>query len=218
MDYSALVKQLTLEMKKGVQYKRMDKPFRILTVIAMIPLIVAFVLSKLGFWFTLFFYKMLSSPADALHKWLRDQKDDVQHATQAVIYLVCLPAIFGLQLLLAACSFTFFVQWFVLMIEGYLLSLGGIKWQPFVTEASFGEDAAVDYKPGKIGAMVFSGVAIGSVALGILFSAVTALVALIAPEAVTAYGVIGAIAGIFYGIYWLTIVIVNPIMFKRIEK
>ena len=37
MNYSKLVKQLTAEMKKGVQYKDIPKIFKIFLIIAMIP-------------------------------------------------------------------------------------------------------------------------------------------------------------------------------------
>ena len=86
---------------------------------------------------TNFFFKMLAAPADYLDKWLKAEKEGVQHATQAVIYLVALPTVFGFQVLLSLNAFSFFFQWFFLQIQAYILTLGGTKWQPFITEAKF---------------------------------------------------------------------------------
>lgn len=226
MDYSALVKQLTLEMKKGAQYKRIDNPFRIFAIVAMIPLIVSFILTKLGYWCILFFYKMLDTPAEALHKWLRDQKDEVQHATQAVMYWVCLPAIFSLRLLQAFCEFAFFVQWFALMVQGYLLTLGGIKWQPFLTDVSFDEDDAAEYKPGKTGAIIFSCVACAAMLLSILFVAVLYILykILVGYPDVFSEGYLKAmeimrdLSKAFANVHLLTILVINPIFFRRVKK
>ena len=225
MDYSAIVKQLTCEMKKGGQYKRLPAIFRIFAIVAMIPLIVAFVLTKLAYWCVLFFYKMIATPAESLHQWLRGQKDEVQHATQAVMYLVCLPAIFSLRLVQAFCEFTFFIYWFVLMVEGYLLTLGGIKWQPFLNEATF-EEEDVDYKPGNTPAIVFTCVAFGAMALSILFFAVLYILnkILVGNPDVFSEGYVKAMDVMrdlyknFGLIHMLTILVVNPIMFRRVKK
>ena len=157
MDYAKLLRQLTTEMKTGVQYARIPKPFRIFAIIAMIPLIVAFVLTMVGYWIAIFFYKLISSPAEYLHQWLRNQKDEVHHATQAVMYFLCLPFIFGLQVGLAFNAISFFFQWFFLMIQGYLLTLGGIRWQPFITEAKFDEEEPeYELKPEATAASIFA--------------------------------------------------------------
>ena len=140
MDYSKLIKDLTAEMKKGKTYKALPIALRIIFIILFIPLILSFLLSKLIFWFTIFFYKMLAAPAEHLHKWLTSQKDDVQHLTQAVMYIVCLPVIFGFQVALSFNAIAFFFQWFGIQIVAYILTLGGTRWQPFITEATFDQE------------------------------------------------------------------------------
>ena len=214
MDYSKLIKNLTAEMKKGIQFKRIPSPYKIFAIIAVVPLIISFVLSKFFYWVTLFFYKMISAPADQLHKWLTSQKDGVQHATQAVMYWVCLPFIFGLQILLSFNAISFFFQWFSLMLQGYLLTLGGIKWQPFITEAEFDEeDEEYELKPELTGVSVFSCAAGGSLVLCIFCTFIMLLI-----EHNDFYDFLGFARVFFYAVYAISLYIVNPCMFKKVPK
>ncbi len=72
-----------------------------------------------------------------LQRWLDSKKDGVEHATQVVIYFVCLPTIFSQQILLAFASFAFYFQWFGLVLGAYIMTLGAVRWQPVITEATF---------------------------------------------------------------------------------
>ena len=137
MNYSALIKGLVAEMKQGKRLAKMSTPVKIILIIILIPFIVGFALSKFAYAVTLFFYKMISAPAEYLQNWLTSQKDGVQHATQAVMYAVCLPTIFGLQVMLSFNAFAFYFQWFFLQIQAYIVTLGGITWQPYITDAKF---------------------------------------------------------------------------------
>lgn len=213
MNYAKLVKDLTNEMKKGVQYKRLPSPYHIFAVIGMIPWIVFFVLTKALYMITLFFYEMISAPADYLHTWLKEQKDDVQHATQAVMYFVCLPFIFFLRVLLSFSAMHFFLQWFLLMIEGYVLTLGGIRWQPFITEAKFEEEEGeYELTPGETGACVFVCALFGLFALYVIMFLISLFVD----------GSAGQTLSFVCLLLWLFYVvasgIVNPCLFKKQPK
>ena len=206
MDYAKQLKSLTLEMKKGAQFKRIPFPFNIPAIIAVIPFILGFVLAKIGFVLFIYLYKMVASPADYLHQWLKNQKDEVEHATQAVMYFVCLPTIFGMQVILAFFSFVMFIQWLIMMINAYLLTLGGIRWQPFINDIDCAEDTAeYEYKPSGMAASIFACIAAGALVLGILFNLI--------PVAA-----LDAVATAFYIIYAVVMYIVNPLLFKRIAK
>ena len=137
MNYAALLKNLSKEAKTNSNLKKMNIIGRIILTIIFIPLFIAFFFSKIGFWLTMFFYKMVAAPAEYLNKWLEAEREGVQHATQAVIYFVCLPTIFSFQITLSINAISFFMQWFCLQIQAFILTLGGTKWQPFITEASF---------------------------------------------------------------------------------
>lgn len=223
MDYSKLINNLTAEMKKGTQYARIPLVARIFLIVAMIPLIISFVVTKIFYWITLFGYKMIASPAEYLHEWLKKQKDEVQHATQAVMYWVCLPFIFGLQLLLSFSSLVFFIQWFLLMIQGYLLTLGGIKWQPFITEAVFEEDnTEYECKPSEKAASIFAYVAGGVVAVIILLTLIAKIfepaIYDAGPGLYKFYRGLGSVKNFFSYVHIILIAIVNPILFKRVPK
>lgn len=214
MDYSKLINSLTAEMKKGIQYKRIPQPFKALLIVAMIPLIVSFVLSKFIYSVTLFFYKMISAPAEHLHRWLKDQKDEVHHATQAVMYFVCLPYIFLLQVLLSLNAFAFYFQWFFLMLQGYLLSLGGIKWQPIITEASFEDEACEgELKPDLNIVNVFACVAFATFALCVLIPIITRYINPF--EHYKLYIFFAKTGRIVKLVHAALICIVNPILFKK---
>ena len=105
MNYSKLLSQLTKEMKtKVARWDKMKKGLKIFLIIVFVPFIASFIINKICFWLTMFVYQLLGAPADHLHKWLRAEKDEVKHATQAVLYAICLPVVFGLQVVLSLAS------------------------------------------------------------------------------------------------------------------
>lgn len=216
MDYAKLVKSLIAEVKKGGQYARIPNPFKIFALVAMIPVAVLFVVSVVAYWVTLFFYKMISAPAEYLHQWLKGQKDDVQHATQAVMYFVCLPTIFSLQILLSLSAISFYIQWFFMMVWGYLLSLGAVKWQPFLNEAKFDDaDDACAFAPSDTVAIVYSCVALGVLAVWLVMTILGDHI-----EFKTYKDMLGYFkaVNIFRWVYLAVVMVVNPILFKRSSK
>lgn len=139
MDYLKLLKGLKQEFIYAgkLKYEKLNVVLRFILTIIFIPLRVSFFFARLGYWFTWFFFKAISAPVDYLQKWLKEQKEGIHHATQAVLYFVCLPFIFGQQVILAFSSFAFFFQWFGLMLSAYIMTLGAVRWQPVITEATF---------------------------------------------------------------------------------
>ena len=215
MNYLSHIKNLVSSIKNNARYNAIPAPFKALAIIAMIPLIISFVISKFFYMVTVFFYKMISSPADHLHQWLKSQKNEVQHATQAVMYFICLPTIFFFQVLLSFSSFIFYIQWFFLMIQGYLLSLCGIDWQPFMFDAKFdapeaNDAAALETKtvPGTSTYIGFSCALFASFALSVVLSIVATVAQL---NIYVPILIIGAI-------YDILLCIVNPILFRKRSK
>ena len=139
MDYLKLLNDLKKEFFEAgkAKYNSMNKFLALVLTIVFIPMRVGFFFARLFYWFTWFFFKALSAPVDYLQNWLKEQKDDVKHATQAVMYVVCLPFIFSQQILLAFNSFAFFFQWFGLMLSAYIMTLGAVRWQPVISDAEF---------------------------------------------------------------------------------
>ena len=207
MHYSTLMKGLLSEIKQGVQYKRMITPIKVLAIIAMAPWVATFEILSFIYRVCLFVYKALAAPASHLHQWMKEQKDEVKHATQAVLYAVCLPVIFLFQIALSLFSIVFYLVWFVYMLNGYILSFGGIKWQPSIADASYeNSDVSGNYKPGFVGTTVFVSMTFGFLALALLFGLIFA----VAPFVETL-----ALMMVFAGAYAVMVWIVNPIMFRK---
>ena len=139
MDYLKLLNGLKKEFFEAgkAKYESLNIVVRVLLTLVFIPLRVSFFFARLGYWFTWFFFKCLSTPVDYLQSWLNAQKDEVHPATQVVLYLVCIPVIFSQQVMLAMNAFAFFFQWFGLMISAYVMTLGAVRWQPVISEATF---------------------------------------------------------------------------------
>ena len=132
MDYQKSIQSLLKEAKAGLSYKQLAKPYRIFLIIALFPLILAEYALIISYYVQLFFYNALMSPVTYLESWKDKNKEGIQHATQAVLYFVSTPFIFFLRVVLSLMSFNFFFLWFFLMCFTYLVTLGGIKWQPCI--------------------------------------------------------------------------------------
>ena len=139
MNYWKLVEGLSKEfLEEGrVRYNRLNVVLRFICTIIFIPGRIAFFFARLAFWFVWFAFKAISAPVDYLQNWLKKQKEETNKATQVVLYLVCMPMIFYMQFVIAMLSYVFFIQWFGLMLSAYILTLGAVRWQPFVNEATF---------------------------------------------------------------------------------
>lgn len=209
MHYSTLMKGLLSEIKQGVQYKRMPTAVKVLAIIAMAPWVATFEIIGFIYRVCLFVYKMLAAPASHLHQWMKEQKDDVKHATQAVLYAVCLPFIFLLQIVLSLFSVVFYLVWFLYMLNGYILSFGGIKWQPSIADASYeNSDVSGNYKPGKVGTIIYVSMTLGFLVLTGVFFLVRLAKPLIATAAAYQFLMIA---------YAIMSWIVNPIMFRKVK-
>ena len=139
MDYLKLLNGLKNEFIEAgkTKYKSLFIVWRILLTILFIPLRIGFFFGRLSYWLTWFFFKCLATPVEYLQKWLNNQQEGIHPASQAVLYFCCIPTIFAQQVLLAFCAFSFFFQWFSLMVSAYIMTLGAVRWQPVISDAKF---------------------------------------------------------------------------------
>ena len=159
MDYGYLVENLLNEAKRGIQYQSMNKICKILLIIGFIPLIISTVLSVCGYYVLLFFYKGFSAPLEYLHQLVKKEGQEVKHATQFAIYWIAFPFIFVLYVFQAMAAVMFYFAWFGLMVNVYLVTLGGVKWQPFLMDVKFDDEVSeYDLEPGDKGVTIFTGV------------------------------------------------------------
>ena len=141
MDYLKQLNNLKKEFfaANRERYQSMNIVLKILLTIVFIPLRVGFFFGRLFYWFTWFFFKAIAAPVDYLCAWLDKQKESLGDISKAVLILICMPFIFSQQIILAFNSFSFFFQWFGLVLQAYIMTLGKIKWQPVIFEAKFDE-------------------------------------------------------------------------------
>ena len=139
MDYLKLLRGLKKEFFAANKeiYNNINIVVRVILTIVFIPLRVSFFFARLGYWFTWFFFKCFATPVDYLQAWLDKQQEGIHPAAQAILYFCCIPTIFGQQILLAFNAFSFFFQWFGLMLSAYIMTLGKVRWQPVISEAKF---------------------------------------------------------------------------------
>ena len=142
MNYLKLLQNLKADFKKAnrERYLNMNIVFRFIFTIIFIPLRVSFFFSKLIYWFIWFFFKAFTAPVDYLANWFESQKAGLGDISKAILVWVCVPFIFFQQVILALNAFSFFFQWFGLMLVSYIMTLGAVKWQPVISNAVFPEE------------------------------------------------------------------------------
>jgi hypothetical protein len=131
-------------------------------------------------------YKGVISPLDFLHKTLQAEAKDVKHATQAIIYWISWPFVFFMYVMNSFYAVLFYFSWFGLMLNTYLVTLGGVRWQPFITDAVYDDvelestntDAQVNSFALTI--FVFAAIIIGAAVLSLVVSEFFSLIASIA--------------------------------------
>ena len=173
----------------------------------MLPVILADVLLFVFYEFLAFIHKGLSTPIDILHGFVKKEREEVKHLTQAVVYAITLPWIFFNYILLSLVSFLFYFVWFFIMICTYVLTLGGIRWQPFISEATYPAETNFKYLRSDKTISKFAVVSCIALALTTIFY----LCLMEEPS---------DMLNTFYTIaswtYTALIFIVNPIVFKKV--
>ena len=139
MDYLKLLNGLKEEFfaVNEEKYNSLNIVVKTLLTLIFIPLRISFFFGRLMYWFTWFFFKCFATPVDYLQAWLNKQQEGIHPASQAVLYFCCIPTIFAQHVLLAFAAFSFFFQWFSLMLSAYIMTLGAVRWQPVISEATF---------------------------------------------------------------------------------
>ena len=209
MNYNQQIKNLLAEARAGIRYANMERWEKILTIIAMIPIYAVTCVLIATYYISLFFYNALICPTEYLEGWLGENNAKVRHATEAVLYLICIPFIFANRVLMSVMSFSFYFQWFLLQTALYLSTLGGTKWQPSINLATF-KKRCYKLRPGEAGTMVYTILTFGLFAFYLLlFLAYTI-------DGSTSWELYRFLVAIGW-MYTAMAVIINPILFSKRE-
>lgn len=199
MIYQKAGRHLINEALQFNQFKGMNKVLKVFLIIGLIPLMISTMVPLFAYYILLFFYKGFTSPIEVLHKMVRDEAKEVKHASQFAIYWLVFPFIFFLYVLKSMTAIIFYFIWFFLILNTYLLTLGGIRFQPFLMDVDLEEDKKVYQAPSKLSVLFFT-------------------VILIFFELLWVLSALGAIEGIYplsiIGIYFM-LYLINPILFMR---
>lgn len=199
MIYQKAAKHLLTQAFKDNRFKGMDKWLQVVIKIGLIPLYILTFFSLAWYYVTLFFYRGITSPVEYLHRIIKDEAKDVKHATQFAIYWLAFPFVFFLYVLKSMASIMFYFLWFSLMLCVYLVTLGGVRFQPFLMDVTFEEENYdLIKKPGLVGTMVFTGI--------LYFFYLLFLMGVIVVPQIMPIGQYGML---------LMLLIVNPIVFRK---
>lgn len=214
MDYTKLLRDLLKEATQFEQYKRLGVLSQILATICMLPIIAIDLVLIAQFFVIDFILKGLSAPFEILHQFVKKERGEVRHATEAVIYAITLPFLFIYHIYIALFSFYFYLSWFLIMVFTYLATLGGIRWQPFIMDAKFdGERDQYIYMPYEdvAGLLIF-----------VNFAAIIAYFVFIFLGRYSTehevYLLYTACSSLSWFVYWFMLLIVTPIAFRKIKK
>lgn len=116
------------------QFKRIPIGLAIAAGILLSPFLLAVIFMIPAFYILQFCFKIVAAPADYLLQNLRDESDNA--IVKAVVYFVGYPFVFLMKIALSAFSVEFFVMYFFFMLFAWIYGCGGIKFQPFIFEAS----------------------------------------------------------------------------------
>ncbi len=139
MNYSLYFKSLVKEATDGKQYKRLATAGKVFGFIGVFPFIVASVLLSIAFNVYIFVFNLLSCSVDYLESWLKSKKDDSRWFGEGVIFLVALPFVFLNHILLSFLTISFFVIWFFMQCTFYIATLGGTRWQPYISKVDLND-------------------------------------------------------------------------------
>lgn len=204
MFYHESIKSLIAEAKKGIQFKDMNLITKILYIIGLSPLIVSTTIVTIYYYVAIFFYKAISLPLEKLHLVLKEEakNDNIKHATQCVIYLIGFPIIFFMYFLQAVTTIYFYFLWFAVMLNMYLVTLGGVRFQPFLTDAKFECEYEYELKPSLLVKYIYIGL--------VLIFMFVSLVLIVDYSSVSE-----DLLPITSFISMLLLIVVNPILFRK---
>ena len=194
MNYTKKITGLLKEATQFAQYKRLPAFNKYGMAVCLLPLIIYDLYLIACYFVAAFVLKGLSTPVEVLHSFVKKERNAVRHATEAVLYAVTMPFIFLYNIVLAMFSFYFYILWFLIMVVTYVVTMGGIKWQPFITEAEFDGNYNYEVKPGDARAKKLTFIPVVCLIVVIVLAIVSFVLSIASPILATVVGGNAALA------------------------
>lgn len=140
MNYYEHIKKINAQIFVFTNYKKLNLPLKILCGIATLPFSISCLFILGLYYLSLVIYYCIKSPLDYLHSFVKNEGKEVKHATQFIIYFIAFPTIFIANILLSLISCLFFIYNLFINIYGYLATLGGINYIPFLFDEKVRND------------------------------------------------------------------------------
>ena len=205
MNFGVPIAGLIKEAKRGIRFKELSSGKKGLLIFGLVPLIISAFCSIASYYVLLFFYKGLASPLEYLHNVIKKEAKEVKHAAQFALYWLTFPFVFGLYVLQSFVAILFYFQWFTVMINVYLVTLGGVKFQPFIMETDYETEVNWKLSPSKLGTIIYTYVLFGLY----LLSYVGVAVVVIENEV--------SLLSVSVLLITVMLTLVNPLLFKKKE-
>ena len=116
------------------QFKRIPLALAIIAGILLSPFLIIFTSMIPIFYIFDFVIRLIAAPSDYLTKCIRNEGNS--NAVKCVVYLVGYPMVFIFKIAISFVYIEVFVLYFFFQLFGFIYGCGGIKFQPYIFDAS----------------------------------------------------------------------------------
>ena len=134
MDIFNIFSSLVKESVSFKAYKGLHPFLRVLCFIILLPFIIVYTAMLLVYLLMATVYKLVHSAFDYLYGFVHGEGKVVNHATQAIIYLIAFPLLFAFKVVYSVLIYPMVILHFLASHVGYIATFGGIKYSPFMLE------------------------------------------------------------------------------------
>lgn len=173
MDLFNEFKSLVDESLLCKSFRELPIVKRILCIIVLSPFIALYTCMLLAYWLLATIYRCAQSVLDYVNAFVKAERDEVRHGAEVVIYAIAFPVIFAMKLVNTVIAIVLMVVHFFTTLVGFVATLGGIKFSPFILEPANRSFSKGIVKHCKAAVIVFIVIGLVLISLSLLFKFVT---------------------------------------------
>lgn len=149
MDFTVNFMQSTSAVWKEAallkKYKAMPLGLAIAVGVLMLPVALASAAVTVALYVLGYLFSVISLPTQRLHKLLREEGQNVKHATQFIIYFMSWGFVFSAYATLSAFMIILTILYTVFSLLSYVWTLGGFRFHAFAGEENISVDVEGKY-------------------------------------------------------------------------